>query len=56
MTVVPVKLRPPVHSARLSALVARAEAVIYKEFEGDSNFTVEKVAKSRILKVINIEQ
>lgn len=32
-----------------------AEAKIYKEFNGESNFTVEKVAKSRILKVINIE-
>ena len=33
-----------------------AEAKIYKEFDGDSNFNVEKVAKSRILKVINIEK
>jgi len=33
-----------------------AEAKIYKEFDGDSNFDVEKVAKSRILKVINLEK
>jgi hypothetical protein len=32
-----------------------AEAKIYKEFEGNSNFDVEKVVKSRILKVINVE-
>jgi hypothetical protein len=31
-----------------------AEAKIYKEFDGDSNFNVEKVVKSRILKVINL--
>jgi hypothetical protein len=29
-----------------------AEAQIYKEFDGESNFTVEKVVKSKILKVI----
>jgi hypothetical protein len=29
-----------------------AESVIYKDFEGESNFSVEKVVKSRILKVI----
>lgn len=29
-----------------------AEAKIYKEFEGESNFNVEKVVKSKILKVI----
>jgi len=33
-----------------------AEAKIYKEFEGESNFNVEKVVKSKILKVINTEQ
>jgi hypothetical protein len=29
-----------------------AEAKIYKEFDGESNFSVEKVVKSKILKVI----
>ena len=29
-----------------------AEAKIYKELDGDSNFNVEKVVKSKILKVI----
>lgn len=29
-----------------------AEAQIYKEFDGESNFSVEKVVKSKILKVI----
>jgi len=33
-----------------------AEAKIYKEFDGDNNFNVEKVVKSKILKVINTEQ
>ena len=32
-----------------------AEAKIYKEFEGESNFTVEKVVKSKILKTIGDE-
>jgi len=32
-----------------------AEAKIYKEFEGDSNFAVEKVVKSKILKVLGNE-
>jgi hypothetical protein len=32
-----------------------AEAKIYKEFEGDSNFSVEKVVKSKILKIIGNE-
>ena len=32
-----------------------AEAKIYKEFEGDSNFTVEKVVKSKILKILGDE-
>jgi hypothetical protein len=32
-----------------------AEAKIYKEFEGDSNFSVEKVVKSKILKIIGDE-
>jgi hypothetical protein len=32
-----------------------AEAKIYKEFDGGSNFNVEKVVKSKILKVINTE-
>ena len=32
-----------------------AEAKIYKEFEGDSNFSVEKVVKSKILKVLGNE-
>jgi hypothetical protein len=30
-----------------------AESKIYKEFEGENNFTVEKVVKSKILKVLN---
>jgi hypothetical protein len=32
-----------------------AEAKIYKEFEGDSNFAVEKVVKSKILKILGNE-
>jgi hypothetical protein len=32
-----------------------AEAKIYKEFEGDSNFAVEKVVKSKILKILGDE-
>jgi hypothetical protein len=32
-----------------------AEAKIYKEFEGDSNFSVEKVVKSKILKILGNE-
>jgi hypothetical protein len=32
-----------------------AEAKIYKEFEGDSNFSVEKVVKSKILKILGDE-
>jgi hypothetical protein len=32
-----------------------AEAKIFKEFEGESNFTVEKVVKSKLLKVIGDE-
>jgi len=30
-----------------------AEAKIFKEFEGESNFTVDKVVKTKILKVIS---
>ncbi len=44
------------HYTHKWSLCTVAYGVYYKEFEGDSNFTVEKVAKSRILKVINIEQ
>lgn len=29
-----------------------AEALIYKEFDGESNFNVEKVVKTKILKVL----
>jgi len=29
-----------------------AEAKVYKNFEGESNFTVEKVVKTKIIKVI----
>jgi hypothetical protein len=32
-----------------------AESKIYKEFEGDSNFSVEKVVKSKILKILGDE-
>jgi hypothetical protein len=32
-----------------------AEAKVYKEFEGTSNFSVEKVAKSKILKILGDE-
>ena len=32
-----------------------AEAKVYKEFEGDSNFSVEKVVKSKILKILGDE-
>jgi hypothetical protein len=32
-----------------------AEAKVYKEFEGDSNFSVEKVVKSKILKILGNE-
>lgn len=29
-----------------------AEAKVYKDFEGESNFTVEKVVKTKIIKII----
>ena len=32
-----------------------AEAKIYKDFEGESNFSVEKIVKSKILKIIGDE-
>ena len=32
-----------------------AEAKIYKEFDGESNFSVEKVVKSKILKIVGDE-
>jgi len=32
-----------------------AEAKIYKDFEGESNFSVEKIVKSKILKIIENE-
>jgi len=31
------------------------ESKIFKEFEGESNFTIEKVTKSKILKILGDE-
>ena len=30
-----------------------AEAKVYKDFEGESNFTVEKIVKTKIIKIIS---
>tara|TARA_R110000764_G_scaffold161389_1_gene248639 strand:- start:127 stop:282 length:156 start_codon:yes stop_codon:yes gene_type:complete len=30
-----------------------AEAKVYKDFEGESNFTVDKIVKTKIIKIIS---
>lgn len=50
------KIQKVIEKYLVSAFSATdAEAKIYKEFEGDSNFAVEKVVKSKILKVLGNE-
>jgi hypothetical protein len=50
------KIQKVIEKYLVSAFSATdAEAKIYKEFDGDSNFSVEKVVKSKILKIIGDE-
>ena len=44
-----------IKQSELNLEATDAEAKIYKEFEGDSNFSVEKVVKSKILKILGDE-
>jgi len=50
------KIQKVIEKYLVSAFSATdAEAKIYKEFDGDSNFSVEKVVKSKILKILGDE-